>query len=38
MEQHETLSAFRVRFSEFQEHLGKTMRAIALEEEIEVVK
>lgn len=36
MEQHEILAAFRVRFSEFQEHLGKTMRAIALEEEIEV--
>jgi hypothetical protein len=32
-EQHETLAAFRVRFSEFQEHLGKTMRAIAIEEE-----
>lgn len=25
-EQHETLAAFRVRFSEYQEHLGKTMR------------
>lgn len=34
-EQHETLAAFRVRFSEFQGHLGKTMRAIAIEEEIE---
>ena len=32
-EQHETLAAFRVRFSDFQEHLGKTMRAIAVEEE-----
>ena len=31
----ETLAAFRVRFSEFQEHLGKTMRAIAIEEEIQ---
>ena len=31
--QHETLAAFRVRFSEMQEQLGKTMRAIALEEE-----
>jgi ABC-type glutathione transport system ATPase component len=30
LEQHETLAAFRVRFSEFQEHLGKTMRAIAI--------
>ncbi len=34
--QHETLAAFRVRFSEFQEHLGKIMRAIAIEEEVEV--
>jgi len=32
-EQHESLAAFRVRFSEFQEHLGKTMRAVAHEEE-----
>ncbi|MEW5992839.1 MAG: hypothetical protein AB1744_00390 [Candidatus Zixiibacteriota bacterium] len=32
-EQHESLAAFRIRFSEFQEHLGKTMRAIAIEEE-----
>ena len=30
---HETLAAFRVRFSEFQEHLVKIMRAIAREEE-----
>ena len=36
LEQHEMLAAFRVRFSEFQEHLGKTMRAVAIEEEIEV--
>ena len=36
LEQHETLAAFRVRFSEFQEHLGKAMRAVAVEEEIEV--
>jgi hypothetical protein len=36
LEQHETLAAFRVRFSEFQEHLGKTMRAVAIEEELEV--
>lgn len=34
LEQHETLAAFRVRFSEFQEHLGKTMRAVAIEEEV----
>lgn len=32
-EQHESLAAFRIRFSEFQEHLGKIMRAIAIEEE-----
>lgn len=32
-DQHESLAAYRVRFSEFQEHVGKTMRAIALEEE-----
>lgn len=30
---HETLAAFRLRFSEYQEHLGKAMRAIAIEEE-----
>lgn len=35
-EQHEILAAFRVRFSEFQEHLGKTLRAIAIEEEVDV--
>lgn len=34
LEQHETLAAFRVRFSEFQEHLGKIMRAVAIEEEV----
>ena len=32
-DQHESLAAFRVRFSEFQEHLGKAMRAVAIEEE-----
>jgi len=32
-DQHETLAAFRVRFSEFQEHMGKTMKALAVEEE-----
>lgn len=36
MEQHEMLAAYRVRFSEFQEHLGKTMRAVAIEEEVDV--
>ena len=35
-DQHESLAAFRVRFSEFQEHLGKTMRALAIEEEQDV--
>ena len=35
-EQHETMAAFRVRFCEFQEHLGKTMRAVAIEEEQDV--
>lgn len=35
-EQHESLAAFRTRFSELQEHLGKTMRAIAIEEEVVV--
>ena len=34
--QHESLAAFRVRFSEFQEHLGKTMRSVAIEEEQDV--
>lgn len=32
-EQHESLAAFRIRFSDFQEHIGKTMRAVAIEEE-----
>lgn len=36
LEEHETLAAFRVRFSEFQEHLGKVMRAVAIEEEVDV--
>lgn len=35
-EEHETLAAFRVRFGEFQEHLGKTLRNLAIEEEIDV--
>ena len=35
-DQHESLAAFRVRFSEFQEHLGKTMRSVAMEEEQDV--
>lgn len=35
-DQHESLAAFRVRFSEFQEQLGKAMRAVAIEEEQEV--
>jgi hypothetical protein len=32
-DQHETLAAFRIRFSEYQEHMGKTMKAVAVEEE-----
>lgn len=32
-DEHESLAAFRVRFSEFQEHMGKTMKAVAVEEE-----
>ena len=35
-DQHESLAAFRVRFSEFQEHIGTTMRAVAVEEEQDV--
>ena len=35
-DQHESLAAFRVRFSEFQEHLGKAMRSVAIEEEVDV--
>ena len=35
-DQHESLAAFRVRFSEFQEHIGKTLRAVAVEEEQDV--
>lgn len=35
-DQHESLAAFRLRFSEFQEHLGKTMRSVAMEEEQDV--
>lgn len=34
--QHEALAAFRVRFSEYQEHIGKLMRAVTREEEHEV--
>lgn len=33
---HESLAAFRVRFSDYQEHLGKTMRTVAIEEALEV--
>ena len=35
-DQHESLAAFRVRFSEFQEHLGKAMRKATVDEEQEV--
>ena len=34
--EHEMLAAFRVRFSEFQEQMGKAMRAVAIEEEVDV--
>ena len=34
-DQHESLAAFRVRFSEFQEHLGKAMRKATVDEEQE---
>lgn len=37
-EDHETLAAFRVRFGEFQEHLGKTMRNVAIEEEVDTAR
>ena len=36
LQESETLAAFRMRFSEFQEHLGKLLRAIAQEEEVEI--
>jgi len=35
-EQHEMLAAFRIRFSDFQELMGKVMRAVAIEEEVNV--
>lgn len=35
-DEHESLAAFRVRFSDFQEHLGKTMRSVAVEEALDV--
>jgi hypothetical protein len=35
-DQHESLAAFRLRFSEYQEHIGKAMRAVAIEEEADV--
>lgn len=36
LDESEILAAFRMRFSEYQEHLGKLLRAIAQEEEIEI--
>ena len=33
VEQHAVLAAFRLRFGELQEQIGKTMRAVAIEEE-----
>ncbi len=35
-EEHQTMAAFRLRFSEYQEHLGKLMRAVTREEEHEI--
>jgi hypothetical protein len=35
-DERETVSAFTARFSDFQEHLAKTMRGIAIEEEVNV--
>ena len=35
-EEHETIAAFRTRVADFQEHLGKTMRSVAIEEEVNV--
>ncbi len=35
-EEHETIAAFRTRLADFQEHLGKTMRSVAIEEEVNV--
>lgn len=35
-ENHQALAAFRVRFSKFQERVGKAMRAVAIEEEQDV--
>jgi len=35
-EEHETIAAFRARLADFQEHLGKTMRSVAIEEEVNV--
>ena len=35
-EEHETITAFGARFADFQEHIAKAMRGIAIEEEINV--
>ena len=35
-DEHETIAAFRTRLADFQEHLGKTMRSVAIEEEVNV--
>ena len=35
-EEHETVAAFRTRLADLQEHLGKTMRSVAIEEEVNV--
>jgi hypothetical protein len=34
LEQHETLAAFRIRFNEFQEHLGKIMQRLPLKKKL----
>lgn len=36
-EQAEILAAFRTRFAEYQEHIGKLLKAIAIEEDIVIV-
>ena len=35
-EEHETIAAFRTRLADLQEHLGKSMRSVAIEEEVNV--
>ena len=35
-DEYETIAAFRTRVADFQEHLGKAMRSVAIEEEVNV--